>query len=121
MWTNEPMPTRGVGWLGEEEPCLAQIVKMCYRSIMLNKRQKQRAIGEGKRHNTDTGSPEVQVALLTRQINSLASHLKKHAKDLHSRRGLLGMVAARRKHLKYLEAKNKRRYNALVKKLKLKK
>jgi small subunit ribosomal protein S15 len=88
---------------------------------MLTKRQKQNASRETKRHDTDTGSPEVQVSLLTKQISELASHLKKHAKDLHSRRGLLGMVADRRKHLKYLETKDKRRYNAILRKLDLKK
>lgn len=104
-----------------EGQCLANFVKVCYYAGMLNKRQKQRAIAEAKRHDHDTGSPEVQVAILTRKINALASHLKKNAKDLHSRRGLLGMVATRRKHLKYLETSNKRRYNAIIKKLKLKK
>lgn len=88
---------------------------------MLSKRQKANAIAESKRHDTDTGSPEAQVALLTRKINELASHLKKNAKDFHSRRGLLQMVADRRKHLKYLQRKNEEAYNALIKKLGLKK
>jgi small subunit ribosomal protein S15 len=88
---------------------------------MLTKRKKQNAIKDVKRHDADTGSPEVQVSLLTKQIDELSSHLKKHQKDLHSRRGLLGMVADRRKHLKYLERTNKRSYNALTKKLGLKK
>ena len=72
-------------------------------------------------HDTDTGSAEVQVALLSKQIDELATHLKRHNKDKHSRRGLLQMVANRRTHLKYLEGNNKRRYSALVKKLGLKK
>lgn len=88
---------------------------------MLTKRKKQNVIQEAQVHEKDTGSPEVQVALLTRRIEELTSHLKKNHKDRHSRRGLLQMVADRRKHLKYLEANNKRRYNALVKKLDLKK
>ena len=88
---------------------------------MLTKRKKQNAITEVARHEKDTGSPEVQVGMLTRQINELAAHLKKNPKDLHSRRGLLGMVADRRAHLKYLETKSKRSYNALIKKLDLKK
>ncbi len=88
---------------------------------MLTKRQKSTAIKVAKRHTTDTGSPEVQVAILTKRINELSTHLKKNARDNHSRRGLLGMVAARRTHLKYLEKKDKRRYSALVKKLELKK
>lgn len=88
---------------------------------MLTKRKKQNAIKDTKRHDTDTGSPEAQVSLLTKQIDELSTHLRKHKKDLHSRRGLLSMVADRRKHLKYLERTNKRSYNALIKKLGLKK
>ena len=72
-------------------------------------------------HEKDTGSPEVQIAILTRRIDELASHLKKNAKDNHSRRGLLQMVANRKSHMKYLEKKNPRRYNTLVKKIGLKK
>jgi small subunit ribosomal protein S15 len=87
---------------------------------MLTKRKKENARSEVRRHDTDTGSPEVQVALLTKQIDELSKHLKKHAKDFHSRRGLLQMVADRRKHLKYLEKKNEKAYKAIVKKLGLK-
>lgn len=87
---------------------------------MLSKRQKSNAIKDTKRHDTDTGSPEAQVALLTKKINELSAHLKKNAKDFHSRRGLLQMVADRRKHLKYLERKNKKAYEALLKQLGLK-
>ena len=88
---------------------------------MLTKRKKQNAIKGIKRHDDDTGSPEVQIALLSKRIDELTLHLKKHAKDTHSRRGLLQMVADRRAHLKYLEKKDKRRYNALLKKIGLKK
>lgn len=88
---------------------------------MLTKRKKQNVMKDTSRHEGDTGSPEVQVGLLTKQITELAAHLKKNPKDIHSRRGLLGMVADRRGHLKYLEKKNKRSYNALLKKLNLKK
>lgn len=88
---------------------------------MLTARKKVNIIKDTARHEKDTGSPEVQVGLLTRQINDLASHLKKNPNDLHSRRGLLGMVADRRSHLKYLEKKNKRAYGAILKKLDLKK
>lgn len=88
---------------------------------MLTKRKKVAATKEVKRHDEDTGSPEVQVALLSKKIDELTKHLKKNKKDNHSRRGLLAMVADRRKHLKYLEKKNKRGYNALIKKLGLKK
>jgi small subunit ribosomal protein S15 len=88
---------------------------------MLTKRKKENAIKEVKRHDADTGSPEVQVALLTRQIDELSKHLKTHKKDNHSRRGLLQMVADRRKHLKYLEKKDEKGYKSVIKKLDLKK
>lgn len=88
---------------------------------MLTKQKKANEMSKARRHDADTGSPEVQVALLSRRIDELSSHLKKNNKDKHSRRGLLGLVADRRRHLKYLESTNKRSYNALVKKLGLKK
>ncbi len=88
---------------------------------MLTKNKKQRIIKETKRHDTDTGSPEVQIAMLSRRIDDLSSHLKKNKKDKHSRRGLLGLVAQRKSHMKYLEKKDAKRYNAIVKKLGLKK
>lgn len=83
--------------------------------------KKTRIIKESGIHEKDTGSPEVQVTLLTKKIEELTDHLKKHAKDKHSRRGLLQMVANRQTHMNYLQKKNSRRYNALVKKLNLKK
>jgi small subunit ribosomal protein S15 len=67
----------------------------------------------------DTGSPEVQVALLSERISNLTEHLKTHAKDFHSRRGLLMMVGRRRRLLDYLKAKNKARYEALIARLNL--
>ena len=88
---------------------------------MLTKRKKTAVIKESAIHDKDTGSPEVQVAILSKKIDELANHLKKHLKDKHSRRGLLQMVADRRTHLKYLESKDKKRYTQLVKKLDLKK
>jgi small subunit ribosomal protein S15 len=88
---------------------------------MLTKRKKENAIKDVKRHDADTGSPEVQIGLLTKQIDELSKHLKKHKKDNHSRRGLLQMVADRRKHLKYLEKKDEKSYKSVVKKLDLKK
>ncbi len=88
---------------------------------MLSKQKKANALKETQRHEGDTGSPESQVAILTRQIDELAKHLKKNKKDFHSRRGLLQMVANRRKHLKYLERKNPDAYQTLIKKLGLKK
>ena len=93
---------------------------LCYNLHMLTKKKKQNVMKGVARDEKDTGSPEVQIGLLTRRINELATHLKKNPKDIHSRRGLLGMVADRRAHLKYLERKNKRAYNALLKKLDLK-
>ena len=88
---------------------------------MLTKRKKTNAIKDTKRHDTDTGSPEVQISLLTKKIDELSKHLKTHGKDFHSRRGLLQMVADRRKHLKYLERKDEKAYKALIKKLGIKK
>ncbi len=87
---------------------------------MLSKRVKENVLKTSRRHDTDTGSPEAQVAILTRQIEELSNHLRKHKKDFHSRRGLLQMVADRRKHLKYLERKDEKAYEALVKNLGLK-
>lgn len=88
---------------------------------MLSKNQKQRAIKDVRRNDKDTGSPEAQIGILTKQINALATHLKKNTKDFHSRRGLLQMVADRRKHLRYLERKDKKAYATVAKKLGLKK
>ncbi len=88
---------------------------------MLTKRQKTNAIKGVGRHDSDTGSPEVQVALLSKQIDELSTHLRKNKKDFHSRRGLLQMVADRRKHLKYLEKNDTKVYASVVKKLGLKK
>lgn len=88
---------------------------------MLTKRKKQNEIKKVQRSDTDTGSPEVQVALLTRRIEEVSAHLDKNRKDKHSRRGLLGLVAQRRSHLSYLERTNKRAYSSLVKTLGLKK
>ncbi|MEK7614638.1 MAG: 30S ribosomal protein S15 [Patescibacteria group bacterium] len=87
---------------------------------MLKGKKKANIIKKTQVHEKDTGSAEVQVAILTERISELASHLKKHNKDNHSRRGLIQMVADRRTHLKYLEKKNKTRHSALVKKLGLK-
>ena len=88
-------------------------------SSMLATKKKQIVIKKHQIHEKDTGSPEVQVAVLSTQIDALAKHLKKHKKDNHSRRGLIKMVADRRTHLKYLERKDKTRYTALVKKMDL--
>lgn len=88
---------------------------------MLTKTQKARVVKAVGKHDTDTGSASVQVALLTKKIAELTAHLKKHLKDKHSRRGLLQMVADRRTHLKYLESKDKKEYAKVIKTLGLKK
>ena len=86
---------------------------------MLASKKKQTIIKKSQIHEKDTGSPEVQVAVISAAIAELSKHLKKHKKDNHSRRGLIKMVADRRKHLKYLERTNKARFNALMKKIDL--
>jgi small subunit ribosomal protein S15 len=88
---------------------------------MLKTETKSKIISEYKSHETDTGSDEVQIALLTEQIKMLLLHLKKNAKDFHSKRGLLKMVAKRRKLLGHLKEENVRKYNSIVKKIGLKK
>ncbi len=82
---------------------------------------KQSIIESARVHDTDTGSPEVQVALLTARINHLTEHLKEHKNDHHSRRGLLKMVGRRRNLLAYLQKKDIERYRALIAKLGLRK
>lgn len=89
--------------------------------MALTKTKKQKIIKEVGIHDKDTGSPEVQISILTKKIGELTKHLKKNQKDNHSRRGLLGMVANRQTHLKYLQANHPRRYTTIVKKLELKK
>ena len=88
---------------------------------MLTKEVKQQTIKTFTTHAGDTGSPEVQVALLSKRIESLTDHLKNHKKDNHSRRGLLQMVSKRRRLLAYLQGKDDKRYKDLTKKLCLKK
>jgi small subunit ribosomal protein S15 len=87
---------------------------------MLTKRVKARIVGEHKKSDKDTGSAQVQIAMTSRQIDELASHLKKNPKDNHSRRGLLKMVSKRRKLLSYLHKKEPSIYEKLIKKLDLK-
>lgn len=83
--------------------------------------KKRQIIDEYKQHETDTGSPEVQVAMLTERINYLTEHLKEHKKDHHSRRGLLKMVGQRRSLLNYLKDRDVDRYRSIVEKLGLRK
>jgi small subunit ribosomal protein S15 len=87
---------------------------------MLTTRQKKNTIKDVKIHETDTGSAPVQIALLSRQIDELSTHLKTHRKDNHSRRGLLKMVSKRKIFLNYLAKKDKKEYDKVVKKLGLK-
>ena len=88
---------------------------------MITKDKKTKAISKVQKHDKDTGSSAVQVALLTENIESLVAHLKKHPKDIHSRKGLLGMVSRRQKTLKYLAAKDNKTYKDVIKKVGLKK
>lgn len=88
---------------------------------MLTKRQKQNVMKDLQLHETDTGSADVQIGLLTKRINELTSHLKKNAKDHHSRRGLLKMVGKRKKLLSYLAKTDEKKYEKIIKKLGLKK
>jgi small subunit ribosomal protein S15 len=88
---------------------------------MLTKRVKSRIVGENKVHDKDTGSAQVQIAMTSRQIDELATHLKKNPKDNHSRRGLLKMVSKRRKLLAYMKKHEPSLYDKLIKKLDLKK
>jgi small subunit ribosomal protein S15 len=83
--------------------------------------QKQTIIQEYKLHDSDTGSPEVQIALLTERIDYLNSHFKAHKKDHHSRRGLLKMVSRRRRLLDYIRKKDEDRYQTLIKRLGIRK
>jgi small subunit ribosomal protein S15 len=87
----------------------------------MNVNEKKEIVKDFGKNNTDTGSTEVQVALLTKKINELSEHFKIHKKDHHSRRGLLGMINNRRKLLKYLKGKNEEGYQELIKKLGLRK
>jgi small subunit ribosomal protein S15 len=89
--------------------------------MALAKEEKQDIIKKFAREKGDTGSPEVQIALLSVKIDKLAKHLKIHKKDVHSRRGLLSMVAKRRRLLNYLKKRSDERYTNLIKELKLEK
>lgn len=88
---------------------------------MLRKEEKTAVIEQNRLHETDTGSPEVQIAILTKRINELTEHIKVHPKDHHSRRGLLKMVGHRRNLLNYLQKKDIERYRAIIAKLGIRK
>jgi small subunit ribosomal protein S15 len=85
--------------------------------VALDKEEKMSLITEYQVHSSDTGSPEVQVAIITERINQLIQHLKFHIHDYHSRRGLLKLVGRRRRLLAYLNKKDKQRYRAVVERL----
>ncbi len=88
---------------------------------MLRKEEKTAVIEQNRNHETDTGSPEVQIAILTRRINDLTEHLKVHKNDHHSRRGMLKMIGRRRNLLSYLKKKDIERYRAIIAKLGIRK
>ncbi|HOK00638.1 MAG TPA: 30S ribosomal protein S15 [Candidatus Pacearchaeota archaeon] len=85
---------------------------------MLTSEEKEKIIEKNKTHEDDTGSPEVQIALLSEEIDKLLSHLKKHPKDLHSKKGLLKMVSKRRRLLNYLKKEDEKRYKKALKSIK---
>jgi small subunit ribosomal protein S15 len=89
--------------------------------VALSKLEKDTVIKDFHRHPTDTGSPEVQIAILTTRINQLTEHLKQHKHDEHSRRGLLKLVGQRRRHLTYLSRKDPDRYKEMLQRLGLRK
>jgi len=88
---------------------------------MLKKSKKAKIIEKHRVHQTDTGSAEVQIGILSEEIKHLTNHLKQHPKDNHSRRGLLGMVSKRKRLLEWLEGESEKRYKKIIKELELKK
>ena len=100
---------------------LAREIKPCYSPVtMLTATKKQKIVSSFGRKAGDTGSPEVQIALISEQINPLTNHLQTHKKDIHSRRGLIIMVAERRKILNYLKKKDVKTYEKILKQVGLK-
>jgi small subunit ribosomal protein S15 len=98
--------------------------KVCKKGLirkMLTKQEKEKIVDDFETHQSDTGSPEVQVAILTRRINDLTEHLKNHRKDHASRRGLLKMVGTRSALLKYVSKKDVKRYQEIISRLGLRK
>jgi len=89
--------------------------------MALKTKEKTKIIKDTSTHEKDTGSPEVQIALLSKEIDKLAVHLKKHTQDVHSKRGLIRMVVKRKKLLAYLKNSSQERYSAIIKKMGLKK
>ncbi|MBI4698635.1 MAG: 30S ribosomal protein S15 [Nitrospirae bacterium] len=89
--------------------------------MALEKEKKQTLIHQHKLHDKDTGSPEVQIAIISERLNSLSAHFQSHKHDFHSRRGLLKLVGQRRSLLEYLKRRDKTRYNQIIEKLGLRK
>jgi small subunit ribosomal protein S15 len=117
------VPYRGP-FLGHRPPTCDWVSGVASEEVFplaLTTDDKQAIIAKHAKHDGDTGSPEVQIALLTKRIDELTEHLKLHKKDHHSRRGLLKMVGRRRRLLDYLQARDLERYRALVKELELRK
>ncbi len=82
--------------------------------MALSKSDKDAVMDQFQRHESDTGSPEVQIALLTKRINRLTDHLREHKQDQHSRRGLLKLVGRRRRHLNYLHEEDEQKYREMI-------
>ena len=115
-----PSPSlRGLSPIPGRSP--AGIYSERWNLIMLRKEQKTAIIDANRTHENDTGSPEVQVAILTERINVLTEHMRKNPQDKHSNRGLLQMVGKRRRLLDYLQKKDIERYRALIAKLGIRK
>ena len=89
--------------------------------MALSKQKRKEIVGKYSKHEKDTGSPEVQIAIITERIKYLTEHFGKHAKDHHSRRGLSGLIEKRKKLLKYLQLEDKKSYKAIIEKLNLRK
>jgi len=106
---------------GASGPLLGTGASVEVHEVALSKDRKTELIGSYKTHEADTGSPEVQVAILSERINYLTEHFKTHAKDHHSRRGLLMLVGRRRRLLDYIKTKDAQRYADLIKRLNIRK
>lgn len=98
---------------------LSRIPELFFKSDIMKRDDKKKLIKKHQKHEKDTGSSEVQVAILTSRIKHLTEHLQTHKNDVHSRRGLLKLVGKRRSHLQYLKRKSKDQYEDLVQKLKI--
>jgi small subunit ribosomal protein S15 len=114
-------PVVAAGFLQGKVGWLRRVARNQTGITMIEKTVKAAVVADNARAANDTGSPEVQVAILTARINELTPHFKQHAKDHHGRRGLLRMVSRRRKLLDYLKSKDADRYIALIAKLGLRK